>query len=91
MKDFPRKLDLFTEFAAQKITKHSKEITAQRQDERSVGSENISADHEQLLEKELTSKIQELTGSEELLLDSSLRTLKQYYISMFRSRIHQVG
>ena len=81
MNDFPKKLDLFTAFAAQKITKHSKEMTA-------IGAENISSDHEQLLEEELTNQIHELTCSGEVLLEPSLLILKQYYINLFRSWVH---
>jgi len=71
--DLPKKLDLVTTFAAQKIAKHSKEMTAQRNDQLLVGSENISSNHEQLLEEELISQIKELTRSEKLRVEPSLR------------------
>ena len=90
MDDFPKKIDLFTAFAAQKITNHSKEITVQTTDQSLDWSENSFPNHEQLLEEELTNKIQELSCSCEV-LEPSLKILKQYYINLFRSRLNMAG
>ena len=90
MDDLPKKLDLFTAFAAQKITNYSKEITVQTTEQSLDGSESSFSNHEQLLEEELTNKIQELSCSCEV-LEPSLKILKQYYINLFRSRLNMTG
>ena len=86
MNDFPKKLDLFTAFAAEKITKHSRDLTENSNDQFSTEAGNTFSAHEQLLDKELTTKIHELTCSEEALLEPSLEILKQYYLSLLKSR-----
>jgi hypothetical protein len=83
MNDFPKKLDQFTIFAAEKVTAVSKELA----------NNNNSFDKssckkcELILDRELTNKIAELTRSDDPMLEPSLTLLKQYYLDLFRTRV----
>jgi hypothetical protein len=77
MSDFPKKLDQFTIFAAQKVTALSKEL---------ADNNNSFEECETILDRDLTDKIGELTMHDDLMLEPSLTLLKQYYLDLFRMR-----
>lgn len=88
MYSFLQKLDQFTDFAQQKVSIHAKFIGEQNHKSKvtSEAMEKYFHYHEEVLKQELEKKIAELSIGDGILLNPSLRMLKDYYLDIFKNK-----
>jgi hypothetical protein len=88
MKDSLKELQTFKDFAAARLRNHTEELETKYQDREPASEVRKQGfiEHQQMFEKELSDKIDELIAKDDNSLKPEMRTVKKTFIDKFRER-----